>query len=171
MRNALPLVLVMAMATTLLESRGGRPEAFACAGPEQPLVRITAQQLGVAPPFYAFLVTNLSNAAITGIVLGRHDTTMPIIGVAANIPSSMEAPPGWTGQPVHVEETRYMYYLWENKDPSKRIAPQQSVAGFRLTLPLAKDPTQITLDRIPFEVALADGSCRWGVVGVDKLAR
>ena len=171
MRSVLLIVIVMAAATTLLGSRAGTPGAFACAGPDQSLVRMTAQQLSVTPPSYAFLVTNLSNAAITGIVLGRRDVTMHIIGIAANVPGSMEAPRGWEGRPVHVEETRYLYYLWENKDPSQRIVPQQSAAGFRITLPLATDPAQVSFDRIPFEVALADGSCRWGLVGMDKLAK
>jgi len=169
MRNALTLVWVLVAAAPLLEARGGAPAAFACAGQNQ--VRITAQQLSVTPPFYAFLVTNLSNAAITGIVLGRRDETMSIIGTAPNVPASMEAPTGWDGRPVHGEESRYMYYLWENKDPSKRIAPQQSTAGFRITLPAVKDPAQISFDRVPFEVALADGSCRSGFVGVDRLVK
>ena len=65
-----------------------------------------------------------------------------------------------------------MVYLWENKDPAKRIMPQQSAAGFRITLPEAKkDPVQVTFGRIPFKASLADGSCRSGVVGVDAVPK
>jgi hypothetical protein len=171
MRSVFTVVLVAVAGATLLGSRGGRA-AVACAGPGQSLVRITAQQLSDSPPSYAFLVTNLAPAAISGIVIGRHDRTLPIRGVAPNVPARMDSPTGWAGQHVFVEESPYMYYLWENKDPSKRIVAQQSVAGFRITLPDAKtDPGQVTFNRIPFEVALADGSCRSGIVGLDTIPK
>ena len=172
MRSVLTLLMTTLAAASALESPAVGPPGLACMGPDQPLVRVTAQQLSNRPMSYAFLVTNLTTVAISGIVVGRHETTMPILGVAANVPARMDAPPGWDKRHVHVEETRYMYYLWENKDPSKQIAPQQSAAGFRITLPEAgRDAGQVNFDRIPFEIALADGSCRWGLVGVDPLAR
>jgi hypothetical protein len=171
MHSVMTFVLVTLTTANLLEPREGS-HAAACAGPGQSLVRIAAQQLSDAPPSYSFLVTNLAPVAITGIVIGRQDLTLPIKGVAPNVPVRMDSPPGWEGRHVHVEETPYLYYLWENKDAAKRIMPQQSAAGFRIMLPEAKkDPIQVTFDRIPFEVALADGSCRSGIVGVDTIAK
>jgi hypothetical protein len=171
MRRVMTLVLVTLAGVTLLEPRGGSVAA-ACGGSGQPLVRITAQQLSETPPSFSFLVTNLTQVALTGIVIGRQDRTLPIKGVAPNVPARMDSPPGWEGRPVHVEETPYMYYLWENKDPSKRIMAQQSAAGFRITLPDAKrDAVQVTFNRIPFEVALANGSCQSGLVGVDTIPK
>jgi len=172
MHRVITVVLVAVAGTNLLGSRGGSAAA-ACAGPPgQSLVRITAQQLSESPPSYSFLVTNLAPVAITGIVIGRHDRTLPIKGIAPNVPARMDSLPGWAGLHVFVEETPYMYYLWENKDTSKRIMPQQSVAGFRITLSDAKrDPGQVTFNRTPFEVALADGSCQSGLVGLDTIPK
>jgi hypothetical protein len=173
MRSVMTIVLITLTGAILLESQGARsPGADECGASGLQSVRITAQQLSEAPPSYAFLVTNLAQVPITGIVVGRHDRTLPITSVAPNIPVRMDSPPGWEGRHVFVEETPYMVYLWENKDPSKRIMPQQSAAGFRISLPEAKkDPAQVTFARIPFKASLADGSCRWGLVGVDTISK
>jgi len=171
MRSLITLVLIAIAGASLPGSRAGSAAAD-CGGAGQPLVRITAQQLSETPPSYSFLVTNLTTVALTGIVIGRQDRTLPIKGVAPNVPARMDSPPGWEGRHVHVEETPYLYYLWENKDTSKRIMAQQSAAGFRITLPDSKkDPVQVTFNRIPFEVAFADGSCQSGLVGIDAIPR
>jgi hypothetical protein len=172
MRNFIIVVLVTLAGAARLDPQAGTSPGAECPAAGPAAVRITAQQLSEASPSYAFLVTNLAPAAITGIVIGRHDRVMSIRGVAPNVPVRMESPPGWEGRHVHVEETPYMVYLWENKDPSKRIMPQQSAAGFRITLPeTKKDPVQVTFARIPFKASLADGSCRSGVVGVDTVPK
>jgi hypothetical protein len=170
MRNITGLVLAALIAGGTLESRRDVSQTAECAGPGE--ARITAQQLSAAPPSYAFLVTNLANVAISGIMIGRHDLVLRIMGVAPNVPVRMESPPGWAGVHVHLEESAYMVYLWENKDASKRIMPQQSAAGFRIVLPEAgRDPIQATFDRLPFKVSMADGSCRWGFTGVDRIEK
>jgi hypothetical protein len=172
MRNVIIVVLVTVAAATLLESRGATPQAAARAGPGQPRVRITAQQLSEAPPSYALMVTNLADAPIVGIVIGRQGLTFPIMGVAANVPVRMDSPPGWVGRHGHVEERPWLIYHWENKDPTKRIAPQQSAASFRITLPEApRDPEQVTFDRIPFEVSFTDGSRSGGLVSLDRIPK
>jgi hypothetical protein len=169
MRSVTTLVFVALVGNSLLSSQAS-PAGGECAAQGPPLVRITAQRLSAAPPSYAFLVTNLGTVGITGIVVGRHERTMPIRSIAPNVPARMESPPGWEGRHVPVEETPFLVYLWENRDPSKHIAPQQSAAGFRITLPDARnDPAQVTFARVPFKAALADGSCRWGLVGLDPL--
>ncbi|HEX9366240.1 MAG TPA: hypothetical protein VF921_06420, partial [Vicinamibacterales bacterium] len=121
MRSVMTAVFVTLAGATLLEAQGGKSPGVECGGPGSLSVRITAQQLSEAPPSYAFLVTNLAQVAITGIVIGRQDRVMSIVGVAPNVPVRMDAPPGWEGRHIFVEETQYMVYLWENKDPSKRI--------------------------------------------------
>jgi hypothetical protein len=85
--------------------------------------------------------------------------------------SRMESPPGWIGRHGFVEERPYLTYHRETTDPSKRIMPQQSVAGFRITLPDAKkDPVQVTFDRIPFEVA-PSGAGSGGLVSLDRIPK
>jgi hypothetical protein len=171
MRSLITLVLMAIAGASLPGSRAGSAAAD-CGEAWQPLVRITAQQLSEAPPSYAFLVTNLAQVAITGIVFGRQDRVMSIVGVAPNVPVRMDAPPGWEGRHVFVEETQYMVYLWENKDPLKRIVPQQSTTGFRILLSEAKkDAAQVTFGRVPFKASLADGSCRTGLIGLDTIPK
>lgn len=170
MRNVMTVVLLTLAGAALVESQGGGSPGVECGAPGPPPVRITAQQVSEVPPSYAFLVTNLAHVAITGIVIGRRGHVMPIVGIAQNVPLQMDSPLGWEGRHVHVEETRYLVYLWENRDPLKRIMPQQSAAGFRITLPAAKkDPVQVTFARIPFKASLADGSCQGGLVGLDPI--
>jgi hypothetical protein len=172
MRTILSLVLVTLAGASILESGGGMPQTSARPGPGQALVRITAQQLTEAPPSYAFLVTNLAGAPITSIVIGRQDRTFTIMGVAPNVPARMESPPGWVGRHVNVEERPQLVYHWETADASKRIVPQQSATGFRITLPEPrKDTAQVTFDRVPFEVALAGGLTAAGVVGLDRIPK
>lgn len=171
MRSAMIGVLLTVAAATLLESQAGRSAGDECAA-SGPVARTTAQQLSESPPSYAFLVTNLAQQAITGIVIGMHEQTFPIRSVAPNVPLRLDAPPGWRGLHVFVEESPYVTYYWENTDRSKRIMPQQSTAGFRITLPEPKkDPVQVTFNRIPFKASLADGSCRWGLVGLDTIPK
>ena len=171
MRSVMIGVLLTVAAATLLESHGARSAGDQCVA-SGPVPRITAQQLTESPPSYAFLVTNLAQVAITGIVIGVHELTFPIRGAAPNVPVRMDAPPGWRGLHVFVEESPYMTYYWESTDRSKRIMPQQSAAGFGITLPDAKkDPVQVTFNRIPFKASLADGSCRWGLVGLDTMPK
>jgi len=163
------LVVTLLICVPLAGSTDGTQQTAECPSAGAP--RITAQQLSVSPPSYAFLVTNLTKVAISGIVVGKHDRTMRIRGSAPNIPVQMLAPSGWEGRHVHIDETAYLVYLWENKDVPARILPQQSVAGFRITLPTSTDTVQTTFERVPFKASLADGSCRFGFVGVDKVPR
>jgi hypothetical protein len=169
MRSIITFVWITLAGAALLESQGGRsPRVDECAA-SGPQARITAQQLSETPPIYAFLVTNLARAAITGIVIGKQDR---VRGVAPNVPVRMDSPPGWRGLHIFGEESPYMYYLWESQDKSTRIMPQQSATGFRITLPDAKkDPEQVSFGRLPFQVNLADGSCRSGLVGVDPMPK
>jgi hypothetical protein len=163
------------------ESAGHSPIASECI-PTDGTVRITAQQLTATPPSYAFFVSNLTDLPLHSIVVGRRDTsTMTIFGVEPNIPTRQDMPAGWVGRRVHVEETWYLYYFWEATEPTHRIQPQQSLAGFRITLPSiegrdlgelgGEEVKQVDFDRVPFEAALADGSCRAGTIGLDRLPR
>jgi hypothetical protein len=170
------------LATAMLAEGADRsPLASECV-PAGGTVRITAQQLTATPPSYAFLLSNLTDLPLSGIVIGRQDaTTMTIFGVAPNIPSRMDTPSGWIGRRVHVEETWYLYYLWEAREAIHRLQPQQSLTGFRITLPSiegrdlgelgGEEVKQVDFDRVPFEAALADGSCRAGTIGLDRLPR
>src|SRR5260221_871629 len=105
MRSVMTAVFVTLAGATLLEAQGGKSPGVECGGPGALSVRITAQQLSEAPPSYAFLVTNLAQGAITGVVIGRQGRVMSIVGVAPQLPVPMGAPPRLGRRPQFLEWT------------------------------------------------------------------
>ena len=144
-RRSAAIVGGVAWAVAILVGEGGTLAARCVAGNE---VRLTAQELTAKPPAYAFILTNLSRVSVSGLVIGRRETVFSIFGVPANVPVRIGSPTGWSGRHVPVEESFYLYYVWQAMDQARYVEPGQSVAGFRIDLP---DVEGVHLGRLGIE--------------------
>lgn len=173
------MALVLASGSAQVAVHGGQDR---CSGPTHS-VRVTAQQLSSTPPTYALLVTNRTTAPLRTVVIGRGSDdaeALPIIAAAFNIPASIRAPKGWTGEYVVGEENARLTYVWRAVAPPDEIAPGQSATGFLVTLPPVHPGTskqlfngvaitQVNFEQAPFLARLSDGRCVWGRAGTDLL--
>jgi hypothetical protein len=155
-----------------------------CKGPGNS-VRITAQQLTVTPPAYAFLITNLTDSPLHSIVIGRAvepSLSSSVYGVPFNLPTSVTSPKRWTGRYVNGDESPYVHYYWNTQDAGAGIPPKKSVSGFGIALPRVppdrpkqyawgKEIVQTNFKGLRFEVSTADGKCYWGTVVADLIER
>jgi hypothetical protein len=165
--------------TTMLYAQAKTVSAE-CEGPTS-AIRIIGQQLAKEPPSYTFLVTNLTSASISSVIIGE-GREQHLQASHWNTPTKMEAPLGWKAIWLKGEDSAYTYYLWQVQDKEHVIQPGKSACGFRIDLPQdnRKVPTyfsdgvksvQEDFKDIPFKVDVSGGRCYWGVIKVDFLGK
>lgn len=143
-------------------------------------VLITAQQIRKAPPSYRFLVSNLTDVALT-FVLIESGPRKKLKAMDPNIPTAMGSPRGWKGAYMFLpEESGLMKYRWETQDESLGIRPGESSCDFRIDLPMfvpkpglfdswGEKPDQVDFRDVRFSVVLWNGDSYCGTIQVVPL--
>ena len=141
------------------------------------LIRVTVQQISKKEPAYVFLLTNLSELPIFGLIVGEgkmYDSKR-FRGSKWNDPIKMEAPTGWRAMALDGVRS---YYLWQIEDVTvkeKMILPDKSSSDFRIYLPedTRKEigfytdgvpAIQEKFKDLPFKVSQHGGFCLWGII-------
>ena len=99
------------------------------------VIEVTEEKMPVDVT-YNYLVTNHSTLTIGTIFLGYNWTTHT--AELEDETTSVQAPDGWTGTDIRVEESDYGFIKWSSTDPDDtvhEIPPGQELEGFQVTLP------------------------------------
>ncbi len=141
---------------------------------EGPDVAVTVTQVKQNPPTYEYTVEDLGDAPIISFIVG--DDKTPIH--PSNIPTSIRAPEGWSGDTNFANEADAMGINWECKDQAKAIPPHGSLRGFTVTMQpgrgrdvLDEEGRKVILldmEAAPFQVLFKGGRTQHGHVRLKR---
>lgn len=100
-------------------------------------VRIVTRQIGTSSYFYK--VINLSQNAIKAFQLGYNYHQEGNENELLIESSAVEAPTGWEGYPVFLEESEYLHIHYRRLSDAYFIQPNSSIDGFVVHLPQPSD--------------------------------
>ena len=164
-RRSIPFAVSVPALVISLSAPAGGPTV--CIDDSSEVV-VEHRRFAEGPPAYVFRVTNRSTASVYVLVLGEGEGPSPSLPAStSNVPTSIGTPDGWKGRHVIDKEAERMQYVWTAEDVLARIRPTTSLSGFTVQLPLPKKKERGELDKIPFRVFLADGTCHAGRVAPD----
>jgi hypothetical protein len=133
-----------------------------------------ALQDPVNPASWMFVLKNNSDSPVTFFSVGMgHEPELRVS--VLSVPLQVPAPAGWNGWFNIGDESDFIRWGWEAKNPGAAIPPGDFVSGFRVILPpfterlkVSRNPdgtavSPVKVAGLPYMVLLK-GACVWGRV-------